>query len=132
MRIPGPREGMGFLAVSVAIGFFLGIGIRSGTHQSSRGTLARGSGTPAPHHQSPGHESHAHGVPGPEEEATTRPQGGPGGSGHEGHQSTSDALRPPQQGDLLIDLGNENCPIMGNPVDGKTYSTWNNLRIGHC
>jgi hypothetical protein len=33
---------------------------------------------------------------------------------------------------LLLDLGNERCPIMGGEVDGKTYSEWNGLRIGHC
>jgi hypothetical protein len=33
---------------------------------------------------------------------------------------------------FLIDLGNENCPIMGRPVNGKTWSEWNGLRIGHC
>ena len=33
---------------------------------------------------------------------------------------------------FLIDLGNENCPIMGRAVNGKTYSEWNGLRVGHC
>jgi len=34
--------------------------------------------------------------------------------------------------EYLVDLGNESCPIMGRPVDGKTYSVWNGLRVGHC
>ena len=33
---------------------------------------------------------------------------------------------------LLLDLGNENCPIMGKPVNGRTWSEWNGLRVGHC
>jgi hypothetical protein len=33
---------------------------------------------------------------------------------------------------LLIDLGNEKCPVMGREVDGTTYSEWRGLRIGHC
>jgi hypothetical protein len=33
---------------------------------------------------------------------------------------------------LLVDLGNARCPIMGGKVDGKSYSEWNGLRIGHC
>lgn len=32
----------------------------------------------------------------------------------------------------LIDLANANCPVQGGDVDGKTYSEWNGLRIGHC
>ena len=33
---------------------------------------------------------------------------------------------------LLVDLGNVKCPIMGGKPDGKTFSEWNGLRIGHC
>ena len=29
-------------------------------------------------------------------------------------------------------LGNEKCPIMGGPVDGRTFTIWNGLKIGHC
>lgn len=46
-----------------------------------------------------------------------------------------DDTRQPQavaSGDLLLDLGNEACPIMGGDVDGKTYGEWNHLRIGYC
>ena len=32
----------------------------------------------------------------------------------------------------VVDLGNPKCPIMGGDVDGKTYTVWNGLRIGHC
>jgi hypothetical protein len=38
----------------------------------------------------------------------------------------------PASAGFLIDLGNEKCPIMGNGVNGKTWSEWNGLRIGHC
>jgi len=33
---------------------------------------------------------------------------------------------------FLLDLGNEKCPIMGKKVNGRTWSEWNGLRIGHC
>ena len=33
---------------------------------------------------------------------------------------------------LLIDLGNEVCPVMGGNVNGKDYIEWNHLRIGFC
>ena len=32
----------------------------------------------------------------------------------------------------LIDLANAKCPVMGGDVDGKSYTDWNGLRIGHC
>lgn len=32
----------------------------------------------------------------------------------------------------LIDLANAKCPVRGGAVDGKTFSEWNGLRIGHC
>lgn len=32
----------------------------------------------------------------------------------------------------LVDLGNAKCPVMGGDVDGKTYTEWNGLRVGHC
>jgi rubredoxin len=33
---------------------------------------------------------------------------------------------------LLVDLGNAKCPVMGEEVNGKAFSEWNGLRIGHC
>lgn len=33
---------------------------------------------------------------------------------------------------LLIDLGNETCPVMGGAVNGKDYFEWSHLRIGVC
>jgi len=38
---------------------------------------------------------------------------------------------PPAKKGLLLDLGNELCPVLGNAVDGKTYSEWNGLLVGH-
>lgn len=32
----------------------------------------------------------------------------------------------------VVDLANGKCPIMGGDVDGKTYTVWNGVRIGHC
>jgi hypothetical protein len=60
-------------------------------------------------------------------------------SAHAGHAMTNEhagATEPPPSKlvarGFLLDLGNETCPIMGNAVDGRTYSEWNGLRIGHC
>ena len=33
---------------------------------------------------------------------------------------------------LLIDLKNTKCPVMGGTPDGKSFSEWRGLRIGHC
>ena len=33
---------------------------------------------------------------------------------------------------LLIDLGNENCPVMGGEADGETYGEWKHLRVAYC
>jgi hypothetical protein len=33
---------------------------------------------------------------------------------------------------LLVDLGNAKCPVMGGKPDGKSFSVWNGLRVGHC
>ena len=33
---------------------------------------------------------------------------------------------------LLVDLANAACPVMGGDVDGKTFTEWNGLRVGHC
>ena len=54
-----------------------------------------------------------------------------GSHDHQAMQQMPPAPPPVAKGPL-IDLGNEICPIMRNPVDGKTYSVWNGLRIGHC
>jgi len=32
----------------------------------------------------------------------------------------------------VADLGNEKCPIMGGEVDGRTFTVWNGVRVGHC
>ncbi len=47
----------------------------------------------------------------------------------------SDATKPvakPKPTALLLDLGNTDCPVMNNAVDGKTYEEWNSLRVGFC
>lgn len=38
----------------------------------------------------------------------------------------------PEAAGLLVDLGNSKCPVMGGKVDGKSFSEWNGLRVGHC
>lgn len=35
-------------------------------------------------------------------------------------------------GGLLVDLGNPRCPVMNGTPDGKSFSDWRGLRIGHC
>jgi hypothetical protein len=37
-----------------------------------------------------------------------------------------------QAAGLLVDAGNAKCPVMGGKPDGKTWSEWNGLRVGHC
>ena len=39
--------------------------------------------------------------------------------------------RAPSTG-LLLDLGNETCPVMGGEVNGEDYIEWNHLRVGFC
>jgi hypothetical protein len=54
---------------------------------------------------------------------------------HAGHEVGASMAAPPvapASTGLLIDLGNERCPIMGGEVNGVTWSEWNGLRIGHC
>ncbi len=57
--------------------------------------------------------------------------------GHSGHGGSAeggavDGEAAGHASGLLVDLGNTKCPIMGGKPDGKTWSEWNGLRIGHC
>jgi hypothetical protein len=38
----------------------------------------------------------------------------------------------PEPRGLLVDLGNPRCPVMNGTPDGKSFSDWRGLRIGHC
>jgi hypothetical protein len=84
-------------------------------------------------HAGPGHEGHAHsGAPSaprdaqPDGGATTGPQ-------HDGHAEGGDVTETAEPAvGLLVDLGNSACPVMENEPDGKTFSEWNGLRVGHC
>jgi hypothetical protein len=64
--------------------------------------------------------------------------GGHAGMDHSAHEEPSTAAEPedtepaPSGESLFIDLGNENCPVMGGGVDGETYTEWNGLLVGHC
>lgn len=64
----------------------------------------------------------------PQEEGKTAVAEG-GHSGHGGGGSTSSTSSGTG---LLVDLANEKCPIMGGKPDGKTFSEWSGLRVGHC
>ena len=46
-------------------------------------------------------------------------------------QEAPDSGVSSQKKGLLLDLENTHCPVLGNPVDGKTYSEWNGLLVGH-
>ena len=48
------------------------------------------------------------------------------------HMGGKEPAEPEKKTGLLIDLGNKNCPVMGNEADGETYVEWNHLRIGVC
>ena len=40
---------------------------------------------------------------------------------------------PPKSGaGLLVDLGNEVCPVMKNKVDAEFFVEWNHLKVGFC
>jgi hypothetical protein len=58
--------------------------------------------------------------------------GGDGAKAPGGDAAAKPADAPAEAKVLLLDLGNEKCPIQGGKVDGKTWSEWNGLRIGHC
>ncbi|MHC4933848.1 MAG: hypothetical protein ACYTGV_16840 [Planctomycetota bacterium] len=50
-----------------------------------------------------------------------------------GLRSRAQGARPAaEESGMLIELGNEVCPVMGNDVDQKTYIEWNHLRVGFC
>ena len=50
--------------------------------------------------------------------------------GKSGQSAKSETAKEPAG--LLVDLGNAKCPVMGGKADGKTWSEWNGLRVGHC
>ena len=39
---------------------------------------------------------------------------------------------PKKESGLLVDLGNELCPINEGEVDGSTYVEWTGMRVGFC
>ncbi len=53
-------------------------------------------------------------------------------AGHTPDMKMPEPLTEAEPAGLLLDLGNEKCPIMGNGVNGKTWSEWRGVRIGHC
>jgi hypothetical protein len=62
-------------------------------------------------------------------------QPGPAAGDHGAHTAPPTPEEPQPEsarGGLLVDLGNEICPIMKKPVNGRTWSEWNGLRVGHC
>ncbi|MCK6480255.1 MAG: hypothetical protein HUU06_00615 [Planctomycetaceae bacterium] len=58
--------------------------------------------------------------------------GGAAATPEEGATKAQDAGQAKEAKGLLVDLGNGKCPIMGGKPDGKTFTEWNGLRVGHC
>jgi len=50
--------------------------------------------------------------------------------GKSGESAKAETAKEPAG--LLVDLGNAKCPVMGGKANGKTWSEWNGLRVGHC
>ncbi len=49
--------------------------------------------------------------------------------------SPKQAKKPPAPkpgAGLLVDLGNEVCPVMKNEVDAESFVEWNHLKVGFC
>ena len=125
--------------LSAAIGAVVALGVRSMFEDAAGNSHEAHAAPSAPeHHAAAGHEGHAHGD---EQSAPDE---------HEGHQkhrgeTKKDGEEPPKKkadaGDsapapkpqgVLLALGNANCPVMGDEVDGETFSEWRGLRVGHC
>ena len=132
------------LLFSMVVGALLALGVRSMflTTDGSGATAHAGTGSPADaargSHDDHGHRGHDHGGAGPsspdEHGHQGHERGGERGSGNKdgargSGQSTSTTERA---AGVLLDLGNDRCPVMGGRVDGKTFSEWDGLRVGHC
>jgi hypothetical protein len=153
-------EHRGAFVASLVVGAVLMLGVRS-LFVDADGAPAMAQAGPGPktgtktgpgteHHAEPGHEGHAHGDP----VAAPAPadEDGHGSHGkkkdadeHGGHEAGGDEESDEKKQDhdghdvdeakhvpVLLDLGNASCPVMGGDADGKTFTEWNGLRVGHC
>lgn len=142
------------MAGALGVGLLLGLGIRSAFHEGPSTPMEHGSmtgsapGDPSAHAQhsgmspapvaDPPMKGMKHG-PGSTRGATEEPMRSPPadmeGMAPDTHQEERDDREETgsgiSEGELLVDLGNEKCPVLGGAPDGKSYSVWNHLRIGH-
>lgn len=131
------------LLFSAAVGATITLGVRSMfVDVNGESHTAHAAPADTSHHAQPGHAGHAHdGMAAPDDDDKKKPE--PKADPHEGQ---GDKEKPkagdgktgakteagPATGPLLIDLGNTKCPVMKGKTDGKTFSEWKGLRVGHC
>lgn len=51
---------------------------------------------------------------------------------HSLHAAPPPAPPAPTGEGFVVDLGNETCPILKGPVNGKAFVVWNGVRVGLC
>ena len=132
--------------VSMAIGSVIALGVRSMFVDLDGATAVADASPVQQHHDAPGHEGHAHDGPMASEDDQHEGHGGKQGHDEPQDQKRTDepALDTPGKDTekrdakedkpvgVLLALGNEKCPVMGGDVDGKTFTEWSGLRVGHC
>jgi len=139
-------------AVSIIVGATLALGVRS-MFVDADGTMAMAEASTAPdHHAEAGHGDHGHDASMPMDDgdvAAPADEDGHGGHGakpeekpeegahgahgaHGDDASKADTAKKGGPKGVLLDLGNANCPVMDGDVNGKTFTEWRGLRVGHC
>ncbi len=133
-------------ALSVAIGAIVTLGVRSlfvGPDHAAHAAAAPGNAAAAVEHDAAGHAGHAHDAPAVPQEREDDTEGADEHRGHGGDSGDTEkpvaekpvAEKPASETaatGVLLDLGNTACPVMGGEVNGKTFTEWNGLRVGHC
>lgn len=139
----------GAFLTSLVIGAVLMLGVRSLFVGADGSPTMAEAATATDHHAEPGHEGHAHDAAptAPEDEGHGSHGKKKDGDAHDGHGASDGAdqeksgEKKKHDGDaeeeakfvpVLLDLANSACPVMGGDVNGKTFTEWNGLRVGHC